>query len=392
MSARSRQLLDTLNADLSQLVSETKKKSPALKLMAERAILRLRGVASASQSDLIGGISRTPDILQTVLTGCADRTTSRGAQLSVSMLHALASNNAILPDSVDAVLDALWMLMDAGVEELRVLQCVLALTSGSASVHGPALSRAVSLCFRLHFSKDPTAGAIAAATLRQIVTMTFERVVAEDTAAAAAAAAAAATALQKTKTEATTSDSVSGGGTVANVGAAKPTDPRTSAEEPAPGAGDAFLLFQDLCLLTAGEAPHWLQGVTEMTRTSGLELIETAMTACPALFTGHPELGFLLKERVCSLVIKLFSPGVKHGGKTVPLVFPVTIRLLRIIDVLIQHFYEPLATEAEIFLSMLIKFLEAERAAMWQRVAALEVVHSITRNPALLTAFCRTVI
>ena len=77
----------------------------------------------------------------------------------------------------------------------------------------------------------------------------------------------------------------------------------------------------------------------------------------------------------CSLVIKLFSPSVQHGGKAAPLVFPVTVRLLRIMDVLIRHFYTLLSTEAEIFLSMLIKFLEAGRAAVWQRVAALEVVH-----------------
>jgi len=138
-------------------------------------------------------------------------------------------------------------------------------------------SQAVSLCFRLHFSKDSTNSAIAAATLRQVVTITFERVIAEDSTPAGDPSA----------------------------------DPRASPDEPAPGAGDAFLLFQDLCLLTNGEAPHWLQGVIEMTRTFGLELIETALTSCPALFFDHPELGFLLKERVCSLIIKLFSPSVR---------------------------------------------------------------------------------
>lgn len=52
-------------------------------------------------------------------------------------------------------------------------------------------------------------------------------------------------------------------------------------------------------------------GLTEMTRTFGLELIETSLTTCPALFPLHPEFSFLLKERVCALVIKLFSPTVK---------------------------------------------------------------------------------
>lgn len=44
--------------------------------------------------------------------------------------------------AVDAILDALWQLMDASLEELKVLQCVLALVSSAVNVHGPALSKA----------------------------------------------------------------------------------------------------------------------------------------------------------------------------------------------------------------------------------------------------------
>ena len=40
--------------------------------------------------------------------------------------------------------------------------------------------QAIVLCFRLHFTKDSTTINTAAATVRQLVSMVFERVMAED--------------------------------------------------------------------------------------------------------------------------------------------------------------------------------------------------------------------
>lgn len=41
-------------------------------------------------------------------------------------------------------------------------------------------SQAIVLCFRLHFTKDNITNNTAAATVRQVVTVVFERMVAED--------------------------------------------------------------------------------------------------------------------------------------------------------------------------------------------------------------------
>lgn len=43
-----------------------------------------------------------------------------------------------------------------------------------------ASSQAIVLCFRLHFTKDNITNNTAAATVRQVVTVVFERMVAED--------------------------------------------------------------------------------------------------------------------------------------------------------------------------------------------------------------------
>jgi hypothetical protein len=63
----------------------------------------------------------------------------------------------------------------------------------------------------------------------------------------------------------------------------------------------------------------------------------------------HPEFSFLLKERVCALVIKLFSPNIKYRSsipasvqQATPLdkpYFPISMRLLRVVSILIQRYH-----------------------------------------------------
>ena len=73
-----------------------------------------------------------------------------------------------------------------------------------------------------------------------------------------------------------------------------------------------FPISQDLCQLVNADQPFWLLGMTEMTRTFGLELMESVLADYPDVILGHEEFRFLLKERVCPLVIKLFSPSIKY--------------------------------------------------------------------------------
>lgn len=51
-----------------------------------------------------------------------------------------------------------------------------------------------------------------------------------------------------------------------------------------PSAKDAYMLFQDLCQLVNADAPYWLVGMTEMTRTFGLELLESVLNDFPQVF------------------------------------------------------------------------------------------------------------
>lgn len=75
------------------------------------------------------------------------------------------------------------------------------------------------------------------------------------------------------------------------------------------------------------------------------------------LAAQHQEFSFLLKERVCPLVIKLFSPNIKFrqgsssAASPAPVekpYFPICMRLLRVVSVLIKHFYSLLVRAANL--------------------------------------------
>lgn len=176
-----------------------------------------------------------------------------------------------------------------------------------------------------------------------------------------------------------------------------------------------------------GDSPYWLLNMTEMARTFGLELLEAVLTNFSAVFHENPAFRSLLKERVCALVIKLFSPNVKHrvlpnnpngnntnittnaansnygsgsggGGGNGHMInmastdkpyFPISMRLLRLVAILIQKYHTILVTECEIFLSLIIKFLDPDKPH-WQRALALEVIHKLVTKPMLIAFFCQS--
>ena len=58
------------------------------------------------------------------------------------------------------------------------------------------------------------------------------------------------------------------------------------------------------------------------------------------------------------------------------------------ISVLVEKYYRLLITECEIFLSLIVKFLDPDKPS-WQRALALELLHKLVTQPGLVTEFCR---
>ncbi|XP_015249416.1 PREDICTED: protein MON2 homolog isoform X3 [Cyprinodon variegatus] len=365
-----KKLLENMQTDLRSLSMECKKKFPPVKEAAESGIVKIKTIAARNTDILAALKENSSEVVQPFLMGCGTKE-PKITQLCLAAIQRLMSHEVVSEAAAGNIINMLWQLMENGLEELKLLQTVLVLLTTNTVVHDEVLSKAIVLCFRLHFTKDNITNNTAAATVRQVVTVVFERMVAED---------------ERFK------------GIVEKTPPVQGNTNRRSVSTLRPSAKDAYMLFQDLCQLVNADAPYWLVGMTEMTRTFGLELLESVLNDFPAVFLQHQEFSFLLKERVCPLVIKLFSPNIKFRQGTSTAVppapvekpyFPICMRLLRVVSVLIKHFYSLLVTECEIFLSLLVKFLDGEKP-QWLRAVAVESVHRLCVQPHLLCSFCQS--
>ncbi len=236
------------------------------------------------------------------------------------------------------------------------------------------MAKCLVICLRLNFTKDPTTNTIAGATVRQLVPVVLERVEIADSDRCNLC-------LQHCYEEP---------GKVTKELTRNVFPPGTN-----PFIVDAYLLIQDIVLLVGADQPKWLIGIVEMTRTFGLELLESLLSKFPAVFHQHNQFKMLLKERVCSLVIKLFSPNLKYkmsggnqqGNNDMKPSYHITSKLLRVVGVLILQYHNLLTTETEIFLSLIMKFLDPDKPS-WQNGSALEVIHKIVINPDLMAFIC----
>ncbi|XP_065358629.1 protein MON2 homolog [Calliphora vicina] len=378
--------VEALQADFKTLSLETKKKYPQIKESCEEAISKLSSAGSNQQQSVYYTVNQ---ILYPLVQGCETKDL-KIIKFCLGMMQRLITQQVVDQKGARYITDALWMLMEHNIEEVKVLQTVTLLLTTNTVVHGDTLAKSLVLCFRLHYTKNSTIVNTAGATIRQLVSLVFERVYLEKDSL---------TSIQQKDSsgnvvEIDVSDnSVTGGGNGSNI----PGGPH----EMSPFASDAFFLFQDLVHLVNADPPLWLVGMNEMTRTFGLELLEAVLTNFSAVFHENRDFRLLLKERVCALVIKLFSPNVKHralptqnvnGNANTPSdkpYFPISMRLLRLVAILIQKYHTILVTECEIFLSLIIKFLDPDKPH-WQRALALEVIHKLATKPSLVAFFCKS--
>lgn len=92
------------------------------------------------------------------------------------MMQRLITQQVVDQKGARYITDALWMLMEHNIEEVKVLQTITLLLTTNTVVYGETLAKSLVLCFRLHYSKNSTIVNTAGATIRQLVSLVFERV------------------------------------------------------------------------------------------------------------------------------------------------------------------------------------------------------------------------
>ena len=71
--------------------------------------------------------------------------------------------------------------------------------------------------------------------------------------------------------------------------------------------------------------------------------------------------------QVCPLIIKLLSDRSAGGPAARP--FPILLRLLRLVMVIIRHYHLELAPDCEIFMAMLMRMLESDSSIAYRALA-----------------------
>jgi hypothetical protein len=148
-----------------------------------------------------------------------------------------------------------------------------------------------------------------------------------------------------------------------------------------PITSSRWVLFtQDLCALLNGEPTCYLP-VQNISRNMGFELIEATLQNHQKTFESNVQLIDLLKEGICTLIIKNFIDKLDYSE---------TLRLWRIVSVIVMQYSNLLKMECEIFFTLLIKALSKETYP-WQKVLSLEIFRSITKKfsflPTIFTLF-----
>ncbi|KAF2071961.1 hypothetical protein CYY_006717 [Polysphondylium violaceum] len=144
-----------------------------------------------------------------------------------------------------------------------------------------------------------------------------------------------------------------------------------------PYAKDAYLLLQDLCLITGGDSPIWLPQNTTISRSAGLEFIEMVISVHSNIFLNMEEFINLLKDRICPLMMKSFKFKMD---------FHHTVRLIRLITQFISKYSAVMVTESDVLLTRCIKMMDNENP-LWMQILALESFRIYTEDPNLLRLF-----
>ncbi|KRX41600.1 Protein MON2 -like protein [Trichinella murrelli] len=323
-------LMADLYADLFSLSSESKKKNPNINEAVEAVLPRLTSIRKSHDEKpdySIRALMSISDAIVRPLSMACETKHPRLVQIALSAMQRLLNCNGAGSSAISTIVSSLWLLSSVEMEELKILQTVTLLVTNDDQVHDSELAKCLVICFRFNFAKDPNVVNTASATVRQLVS-------------------------------------------------------------------------HDLCRLVNTENPLWLTGIFEMTRTLGLDLIEKILNDNQQLFSETAVFTFLLKESVCPLIIRLFSfnlkgvpiEGAKENLHIVESVqekpyFPITVRLLRLVDILNCSYSKVLITECEIFLSLMIRFIDQDKLP-WQRILVLELIERLVSNCDMLKRYC----
>lgn len=139
---------------------------------------------------------------------------------------------------------------------------------------------------------------------------------------------------------------------------------------------DDVQVFNDLNLLVTGEKPAFIRFST-IPAASILELIEAVLSNYGQIMVEHAEQVYILRTLLMPLIVRSLSDRLS---------FPIIVRVIRILNLIIRNHLTILPSECEIALGLLNHMLDPEASQLWKRALCLEVFRGIYADSRLLLA------
>ncbi|OQE43158.1 hypothetical protein PENCOP_c003G01505 [Penicillium coprophilum] len=330
-----------LQTEIANLIHESRRKNSDLRNAAEQSLNELKALPSTSEAQIAADLVRKPNFVEPFIIACYTRH-AKLAGIGVICLQRLIASRSLPSSRLKDVLGGLKETTSLSLDiQLKILQSLPSLLQYySNELSGELLANTLEICATLQASKTIAVSSTAAATLQQLVVSIFERVSSEDN--------------LTNDVKHTTTIKVDG-------------------QSLAIGyfAYDALRVLDDLCRLIDGEPLQFLRTRT-LSPTFVLELIESILLNSGRLFVGHPELSQVLRVRLLPLAVRCLSERYS---------FAQTVRVARILLILLKRHMSLLTAECEMALSLITHLVEPDGTAPWKRLLCMEVFRGLYSEP-----------
>jgi len=123
-----------------------------------------------------------------------------------------------------------------------------------------------------------------------------------------------------------------------------------------------------------GERPAYIRFST-IPSTSILEVIEAVLSNHAKAMATHAEQVHILRSLLMPAIIRSLSDRLS---------FPITLRIIRILNLVIRNHLDLMPSECEIALGLLNHMLDPEASSAWKRALCLEIFRGIYSDSRLL--------
>lgn len=325
-----------LITDLSSLSTESKRRNNDVKTACDRALSLLKPYQDSQQpkksigdKDFLSSHLDREDLAKPFIISLLNSNV-KFATISIPVLHRLINFHLIPETKIPELLTSLGEASNLAIDiQLRTLQCLPSvMQTYKKQMRGELLLKLLSICSNLTTSNKPTVVInTASATLQQLFTFIYDDYNNKE---------------EVLNTDECKTVTVDEGKTVL-------LDQKSY---------EGFKIFEDLCKLASQEKPQYLPGNMYIDGLSVLELIENIIASHRHLFVTRIELGFLLRQKVIPKLLRSLNEAAiernKDSSSYAPSSFPVVVRVMRIIQVLLHlELLDVVEVESEVILSYL---------------------------------------